>query len=137
MSYHFSEIKDGRRFSELTESEQKYINQEWERLCNRKAINTSEVVFFQKANGRFFKATRGRLAAHPSHGSAGGYWAVVYGNCKAWRFCKNPFGEFDPEPAEKRFGSLTKQDGEIVPVPHTVHTKSEALELAKKLGFEF
>ena len=137
MSYKYFEIKDGRKLSELTESEQRYITNEWERLCERYNINTSEHIFFQKTNGRFFRAERGRISASRYSGSAGGYWAIVYGNCKVWGFRKNPFGEYDPEPTEKRFGSLTKENGEIVTIPKTVKTKKEALELARKLGFEF
>ena len=50
MSYKYSEIKDGRKLSEMTEQEQAYIHKEWERLCARETINTPEYVFIQKAD---------------------------------------------------------------------------------------
>lgn len=136
MSYKHYEIRDGRKLSEMTESEQAYIHKEWDRLCERGSVNTPELVFSQKANGFFIKATRERIAAARYCGSAGGFWSVRLGNCRKWGFKKNPFGQFDPEPMEKYFSGLTLQTGETVMVPKTVHTKKEVLELVKKLGFE-
>ena len=137
MSYKYHEIQGGRKLSEMPESEQEYIHKEWERLCAREDVNTPELVFFQKANGRFFEARRGRIAANRYTGCAGGYWSVRYGNCKGWYFKKNPFGQFDPEQKDKYFSGLTLESGETIPVPSEVHTKKEVLELAKRLGFEF
>ena len=136
MSYKYSEIQGGRKLSEMTESEQAYINKEWERLCARENANTSEFVFFQKPNGRFFEARRGRIAANRYEGCAGGFWTVRYGNCKRWGFKKNPFGMYDPEPMNQYFSSLRRDTGEVVNIPGSVHTKKDVLELAKRLGFE-
>lgn len=136
MSYRSYEIKGGRKLSEMTESEQAYIHKEWDRLCARETVNTSEYVFIQKSNGRFFKAIRGRIAAMRYGGSAGGYWSIQYGNCLFWGFKKNPFGQFDPEPMDKFYSAKTMESGEIVNIPSKVHTKKEVIELAKKLGFE-
>jgi len=136
MSYKYFEIKDGRKLSEMTEEEQAYIHQEWDRLCARKTVNTPEEVFIQKPNGRFFVARRGRIAANRYRGCAGGFWSVRYGDCRRWGFKKNPFGQFDPMPKEKCFSGLTLSTGETVNVPTSVHTKKEVVELAKRLGFE-
>lgn len=137
MSYKYSEIQGGHKLSEMTEQEQTYVRNEWERLCNRGSVNSSERVFFKKANGVFFEATRQRIAANRYCGCAGGYWAVRYGNCKHWAFKKNVFGQYDPEQANKYFSGLRLESGEIITVPSKVHTKKDVLELAKKLGFEF
>lgn len=136
MSYRYQEIKDGRKLSEMTASEQEYIHAQWDRLCARESVNNSEFVFSQKANGRFFRAIRGRIAANRYTGCAGGYWAVRYGDCRRWTFKKNPFGMYDPEPVDKCFSALRLENGERIEIPSTVHTKKEVLELAKKLGFE-
>ena len=61
MSYKFYEIKGGRKLSEMTEQEQTYIRNEWDRLCSRETVNTPEYIFIQKPNGRFFRATRERI----------------------------------------------------------------------------
>lgn len=137
MSYKYYEIKDGRKLSEMTESEQAYIRKEWERLCARESVNNPEYFFIQKANGRFFEAIRGRVGAYPGRGSAGGYWTVRYGDCKRWGFKRDPFGNFYPDAVAKYFSGLRLENGERVNVPSSVHTKKEVLELAKKLGFEF
>lgn len=137
MSYKYFEIKDGRKLSEMTADEQAYINREWERLCTRPDENTSEYIFFQKANGRFFKAIRGRYGANPMNGCLGGYWTVRYGTCRAWGFCKDPFGTYYPDVKEKYYTALRRDNGELINIPSSVHTKKEVLELAKKLGFEF
>lgn len=136
MSYKYSEIHGGRKLAEMTEWEQAYIHKEWERLCSRKTVNTSEYVFAQKPNGRFFEARRGRIAASRYSGCAGGYWSIRYGDCRRWCFKKNPFGSFDPEPTDKYFGAINFENGERVVIPSSVHTKKEVLELAKKIGFE-
>lgn len=136
MSYKYYEIKDGRKFSDLTEEESAYIRKEWDRLCSRTTTNTSERIFIQKPNGRFFEALRGRIAPSRYSGCAGGYWTIRYGDCKRWGFRKNPFAEYDPEPVDKYFNALSKSNGEIVQIPASVHTKKDALELARKLGFE-
>lgn len=44
MSYKYSEIKGGRKLSEMTADEQAYIRKEWNRLCARKSVNNSECV---------------------------------------------------------------------------------------------
>lgn len=136
MSYKYHEIKGGRKLAEMTEQEQAYIRKEWDRLCARANVNTSESVFIQKADGHFFKATRGRIAANRYTGCAGGYWAVRYGICNRWGFKKNPFGEYDPEPMNKYFTGLKKADGTHVQIPSYIHTKKEVLALAEQLGFE-
>ena len=135
MSYKSYEIKGGRKLSEMTESEQVYIRNEWARLCTRETVNTSEYVFIQKPDGHFFKATRGRIAACRYTGSAGGYWSISYGVCNRWGFKKNPFGLYDPEPMDKTFSS-TIITGETITIPSRVHTKKDVIELARKLGFE-
>ena len=134
MSYKHYEIKGGRKLSEMTEQEQAYIRKEWERLCARETINTPEYVFIQKADGHFFKAERGRIAANRYTGCAGGYWSIRYGVCNRWGFKKNPFGEYDPEPIEKTFSS-TNLTGETINIPSSVHTKKDVLGLAQQLGF--
>ena len=138
MSYRYQEIH-GRTFklSEMPESEQAYVRKEWERLCARENVNSSELVFFQKPNGRFFKAIRGRIAANRYMGCAGGYWSVRYGDCKRWAFKKNVMCQYDPEPIDKYFSALVKDNGERIEIPSSVHTKKEVLALAKELGFEF
>lgn len=136
MSYRYFEIKDGRKLSEMTADEQAYIRKEWDRLCARKPINTSERVFVQKPNGRFFEAVRGRIAASRYNGCAGGYWSVRYGDCKRWGFKKDPFGTYYPDAKEKYFSGLALNTGETVNIPPSVHTKKDVLALAKKLGFE-
>ena len=136
MSYKYHEICNGRKLSEMTEQEQAYIRKEWDRLCARENSNTSEYVFIQKADGHFFEAIRGRIAANRYTGCAGGYWSVRYGTCKRWGFKKNPFGLFDPEPIDKYFSGIDYPDGKHVQIPSSVHTKKDVLELAKKLGFE-
>ena len=135
MSYRYSEIK-GRKLSEMTEGEQKYVREKWETLCSRGNVDTPEIVFFQKPNGSFFKATRERIAANRYQGCAGGFWAVYYGNCKHWGFKKNVFGQYDPEQMNKYYSGLKLATGEVINVPATVHTKKEVMELAKSLGFE-
>ena len=136
MSYRSYEIKGGRKLSEMTAEEQAYIRKEWDRLCARENVNTSECVFIQKPDGHFFKATRGRIAANRYMGCAGGYWSIRYGVCNRWGFKKNPFGQFDPEPMDKYFSSITYADGRHIEIPSSVHTKKDVLELAKKCGFE-
>lgn len=136
MSYKYFEIKDGRKLSEMTADEQAYIRKEWDRLCARESVNTSERVFIQKPNGRFFEATRGRIAANRYTGCAGGYWSVRYGDCKRWGFKKDPFGGFYPDAKEKYFSGINYPDGTHVEIPSSVHTKKDVLALAKKLGFE-
>ena len=137
MSYKYYEIKDGRKLSEMTESEQAYIRKEWERLSARPSENNSEFVFIQKSNGKFLKAIRGRYGAIRGRGSMGGYWTVRVGDCRRWGFKKNVFGQYDPEPVDKYFSGWRLETGEIVNIPSSVHTKNEVLEWAKKLGFEF
>lgn len=137
MSYKFYEIKGVRKLSEMTADEQSYIRKEWGRLRARESYNTSEEIFFQREDGRFFKAIRGRIAASRYGGCAGGYWSIYYGDCCRWGFKKNPFGQYDPEPMDKCFSALNRADGVRVEIPKTVHTKKEALDLAKKLGFDF
>lgn len=136
MSYKYSEIKDGRKLSEMTVEEQERIKKEWDRLCARETVNNSEYLFIQKANGRFIKASRGRYGAIPGRGSMGGYWSVRYGDCRRWGFSKDPFGTYYPEVKEKYYTALRKDNGELINIPSSVHTKKEVLELAKKLGFE-
>ena len=136
MSYKYAEIAGGRKLSEMTADEQSYIRKEWDRLCARGTENTSERVFIQKPNGRFFEATRGRIAANRYIGCAGGYWAIRYGNCKCWGFKKDPFGTYFPDAMEKYFSALTKTTGETINIPRSVHTKKDVLGLAIKLGFE-
>lgn len=139
MSYKYCEIKNGFEFSELTEREQEYIRKEWERLLARETVNTPEVVFIQKPNGRFFEATRKRHAIVCDglyRGSRGGYWSIRYGNCKRWGFTKDPFGEFYPEAKAKCFSALILETGEKINIPSSVSAKKDVLELAKKLGFE-
>lgn len=136
MSYKYFEIKDGRKLSEMTDDEQAYIRKEWDRLCARESVNTSERVFIQKPNGRFFEATRGRIAANRYTGCAGGYWSVRYGDCKRWGFKKDPFGGYYPDAVEKYFSGINYPDGTHVEIPSSVHTKKDVLALAKKLGFE-
>ena len=136
MSYHFYEIKGGRKLSEMTAEEQALIRKEWGRLCARESVNTSERVFIQKSNGRFFEATRGRIAASRYAGCAGGYWSVRYGDCTYWGFEKNPFGQYDPMQKNKYYSGANFSDGRHVDVPKSVHTKKDVLELAQKLGFE-
>ena len=136
MSYKYFEIAGGRKLSEMTADEQAYICKEWERLCARGTVNTPERVFIQKANGRFFEATRGRIAANRYLGCAGGFWSVRYGNCKCWGFKKDPFGTYYPDTTEKYFSALNLATGEKVTIPRSVHSKKDVLELAQKLGFE-
>lgn len=136
MSYKYSEIKDGRKLSEMTAGEQAYIRKEWYRLCARESVNTSEYVLIQKPNGRFFEATRGRIAANRYTGCAGGYWSIRYGNCKCWGFKKDPFGTYYPDAMEKCFSALQRTTGETVNIPSSVHSKKDVLALAQKLGFE-
>ena len=136
MSYKFYEIKGGRKLSEMTEQEQTYIRNEWDRLCSRETVNTPEYIFIQKPNGRFFRATRERIAAHRYMGCAGGYWSIRYGDCTRWGFKKNILGQYDPEPMDKYFSAKTLTTGETVNIPSSVHTKKEVLALAKKLEFE-
>lgn len=136
MSYKYSEISGGRKLSEMTADEQSYIRKEWDRLCDRESINTPERVFIQKPNGRFFEATRGRIAANRYTGCAGGYWSVRYGDCRRWGFKKNPFGQYEPEQKDKYFSGLTLTTGETINIPSSVHTKNDVLALAQKLGFE-
>lgn len=136
MSYKHYEICNGRKLSEMTADEQAYIRKEWDRLCARESVNTSERVFIQKPDGRFFEAARGRIAALRYSGCAGGYWSIRYGNCTKWGFKKNPFGLFDPEPMNKYFSAKTLSTGEIVNIPKSVHTKKDVIELAKRLEFE-
>ena len=138
MSYKYSETK-GRMLSEMTADEQEYIRKKWDRLCARETVNTSECVFIQRPDGRFFKATRGRFAVVNGglyRGSTGGYWIVRYGNCKRWGFKKDPFGTYYPDVVEKCFSGLTLATGETISVPNSVHTKKEVLALARKLKFE-
>lgn len=135
MSYKHYEIKGGRKLSEMTEVEQQYIRKEWDRLCARENVNTPELVFIQKPDGHFFKATRERIAANRYTGCAGGYWSVRYGICTRWGFKKNILGLYDPEPMDKTFSS-TNITGEVVNIPSKVHTKKDVLALAAKLGFE-
>lgn len=138
MSYKHYEIKGGRKLSEMTEQEQAYIRGEWDRLCARKNVNTPELVFIQKPDGHFFKATRMRqsiVCGGMYRGSLGGSWSVRYGNCRRWGFKKNILGLYDPEPMDKTFSS-TNITGEIVNIPSSVHTKKDVLALAAKLGFE-
>lgn len=135
MSYKYGEIKGGRNLSEMSAEEQTYIRKEWDRLCARKSYNTSEEIFLQREDGRFFKAIRGRIAANRYTGCAGGYWSIRYGNCMRWGFKKNPFGLYDAEPMDKYYSSRTFEDGTVVNIPSSVHTKKEALELARRLGF--
>ena len=136
MSYKYFEIKDGRKLSEMTADEQAYIRKEWDRLCARESVNTSEYVFIQKPNGRFFEATRGRIAANRYEGCAGGYWSVRYGDCKRWGFKKDPFGGYYPNAVNQYFSGINYPDGTHVEVPSSVHTKKDVLDLAQKLGFE-
>ena len=136
MSYKHYEIKDGRKLTEMTIDEQEYIKKTWDRLCARKPINNSELVFAQKPNGRFIEAKRGRINADRYGGCSGGYWAIQYGNCRCWGFKKNPFGEYDPEQMDKYFSSVAMSQDETIAIPRSVHTKKEVLELVKKLGFE-
>lgn len=136
MSYKYAEIAGGRKLSEITAEEQAYIRKEWDRLCARESVNTSERVFVQKANGRFFEARRGRIAANRYTGCAGGYWSIRYGDCKRWGFKKDPFGTYYPDAMEKCFSALTRTTGETVNVPSSVHSKKDVLALAQKLGFE-
>lgn len=135
MSYKRYEAQSVHKLSDLTEQEQAYIRKEWDRLCSRETVNTPESVFIQKADGHFFKATRGRIAAVRHFGSAGGFWFVKYGVCNRWGFKKNVMGQYDPEPMDKSFSS-TNRTGETIAIPSKVHTKKEVLDLAKKLGFE-
>jgi len=136
MSYKYAEIAGGRKLSEMTADEQAYIRKEWDRLCARESVNTSERVFIQKPNGRFFEATRGRIAANRYTGCAGGYWSVRYGDCKRWGFKKDPFGTYYPDAMEKYFSGLTLTTGETINIPSSVHSKKDVLALAQKLGFE-
>ena len=137
MSYRYSEMEKVRKLSETTESEQVYIRKEWERLCARENINNSENIFFQKQNGRFFKAIREHENAIRGCGSTGGYWTIRYGSCRHWGFSKDPFGGYYPDVKDKYYSALKKDSGELIIIPSSVHTKKETLELAKKLGFEF
>lgn len=136
MSYKRYEIQGGRKLSEMTEQEQAYIREEWDRLCARESINNSEHVFIQKPDGNFFEAQRGRIAANRYTGCVGGYWSVHYGNCRRWGFKKNPLCQYDPEPMDKYFSAVNFSDGTRVEIPASVHTKKDVLELAKKLRFE-
>lgn len=136
MSYKYAEIQGGRKLSEMTEWEQEYIRKEWDRLCARGTVNNSERVFIQKPNGKFFEATRGRIAANRYTGCAGGYWSVRVGDCRRWGFKKNPFGQYDPEPVDKYFSGWRLANGDVVNIPSSVHTKKDVLELAQKIGFE-
>ena len=136
MSYKYFEIKDGRTLSEMTADEQAYIRKEWDSLCARETVNTSERVFTQKPDGRFFEARRGRIAANRYTGCAGGYWSIRYGNCKRWGFEKNPFGQYDPIQKDKYFRRVIFPDGKHVEIPTSVHTKKDVLVLAQKLGFK-
>lgn len=137
MSYNYSEIKGGRKLSEMTAEEQAYIKREWDRLCARESYNTSERIFFQREDGRFIEAIRCRIAAIRGEGSAGGYWSIRYGNCRQWGFKKNPFGSYEAEAMNRYFSSRTFDDGTVVYIPSSVHTKKEVLDLARKLRFEF
>ncbi len=137
MSYRYSELKEKFHLSELTESEQAYIRKDWERLCSCENINNSEYIFFQKPNGRFFKATRCRENAIRGCGSTGCHWTIRYGSCRHWGISKDPFGTYYPDVKDKFYSALRKDSGELVNIPSSVHTKKEALELAKELGFEF
>lgn len=136
MSYKYAEIAGGRKLSEMTADEQAYIRKEWERLCSRESVNTSEYVFIQKPNGRFFKAIRGRIAANRYTGCAGGYWSIRYGDCKRWGFKKDPFGTYYPDAMDKCFSALARTTGETINIPSSVHSKKDVLALAQKLGFE-
>ena len=135
MSYRYAEIKDGRKLSEMTESEQNYIREKWDRLSLRENINTPEIVFVQHTNGKFFRAVRCRIAAHRYSGSAGGYWSVEFGNCRRWCFKKNPFGTYDPEQTDKTFSGIKLESGEVEMIPKTISTKREVLEFAARIGF--
>lgn len=136
MSYKYAEIKDGRKLSEMTAEEQAYIRKEWDRLCARESINTSEYVFIQKPDGHFFKAIRERIAANRYTGCAGGFWSIRYGDCKRWGFKKDPFGKYYPDATEKCFSALKRTTGETINIPSSVYSKKDVLALAKKLGFE-
>ncbi len=136
MSYKYYEIKGGRKLSEMTADEQACIRIEWDRLCSRKTINTSEYVFIQKPNGRFFEARRGRIEANRYRGCRGGYWSVRYGDCKRWGFKKDPFGGYYPDVVSKYFSGINYPDGTHVDIPSSVHTKKDVLDLAQRLGFE-
>ena len=136
MSYKYFKIKDGRKLSEMTADEQAYIRKEWDRLCARESINTSECVFIQNPNGRFFEATRKRIEANRYRGCKGGYWSIRYGDCKRWGFKKDPFGGYYPDAVKKYFSGINYPDGTHVEIPSFVHTKKDVLALAQKLGFE-
>lgn len=137
MSYRYAEIKGGRKLSEMTERERNYIREKWDRLSLRENINTPELVFVQHTNGKFFRAVRCRIAAHRYHGSAGGYWRVVFGDCRRWYFKKNPFGTYDPEQKDEIFSGIKLKSGEVVMIPQTIPTKREVLEFAARIGFGF
>ncbi len=136
MSYPYHIAKQGLKFSQLTEGEQAYLSQEWERSINSPNVNSSEFILIHKANGFFFVASRMRINAIRGRGSDGGYWRVRYGSVKAWKFRKNPFGEFDPEITNKFYTGKRTESGDIIQVPAAVHTKKEAIDLARALGFE-
>ena len=135
MSYKYHEIKDGRKLSEMTESERASVHAKWDRLCARENVNTPEWVFIQRPNGLFLEATRERINAVRYLGCSGGYWTVRVGTCKAWKFAKNVFGSFDPEPTNKYYRAIRKESGEVVNIPETVKAKKDVIELAKKLGW--
>lgn len=135
MSYKYSEIKNGRKLSEMTESEIAYVHAKWDRLCARENVNTPEQVFIQRANGFFFDAIRIRECAIRGRGSAGCHWNVRVGTCKAWKFAKDPFGSYYPEQTDKYFTGIRKESGEVIYVPTTVKAKKDVIELAKKLGW--
>lgn len=137
--YSYAEAKKGLKFSELTESEQNYIRVEWEKQKARKNVNNSEYIYIQiPETGFFFKAERGRICASRYSGSAGGYWRVTLGNFKGWKFSKSPLGGYYPESAIRKYNrAQRKEDGTIIEIPFSVHTKKDALELAKLVGFKF
>lgn len=121
------------KFSELEISEQKYIQEEWERLCKRESINTPYEIFIQKPSGIFFRAVRVSRALGRYVGSLPGYWSIRLGSCKRWGFKKDPFGGYYPDQYDKFYGNYQLETGEVVKIPSKLHTKKEVIELLKEL----
>ena len=123
--------------SELSADIQQKLIKERAELCSRWKVNTPYQICFTDAEGtRYFTAVRKQSPwnddkGHYMHFGGGSCWYITYGKIQ-WSTTKNPVGQV--EYIWVKSGKTFNVSRNGTPIPKTLPTKAEVLQLAKNIG---
>ena len=122
------------KFSELPPEIQEKLNKEI--LARRRHVNNSYTIYIHNESGtRYFSAHRRQFPWSDNKGNylpfgGGSRWEIRYGVVQ-WHRTRDPFGGVDYEWFD---GKMYRTSANGTPIPSTLPTKKDAIELIKRIG---